>query len=178
MKTKKVLIALIVVMTISWLMGCATRQYVTLNNGEQKIYELKHGGIFPGPDNAISAATAYSIVEKTNAETRLIESYTSGKTSTAETEALGFIVNDRYSKWNLTIKTKIGGLTIFQQDVPARTKLEHKLKWGEYVTVWADGYNTYTNNLKVTPYADVRTIIKRGGKEEKIAGHWMTQMPQ
>ncbi|MFA5359827.1 MAG: hypothetical protein WC349_02605 [Patescibacteria group bacterium] len=178
MKTRRIIVILLVTTMTLWLTGCYTIQKSELKNNEQPIYSSHHRGFFPGPDNAISAATAYSIVEKTNAETKLIESYTSGKTSTTETEALGFIVNDRYSKWNLTIKTKIGGLTIFQQDVPARAKIEHKLKWGEYITVWTDGYNKYTNNLKVMPYADVRTIIKRGGKEEEIAGHWMTQMPQ
>ncbi|MDP2737079.1 MAG: hypothetical protein Q8O59_04885 [bacterium] len=179
MKTKKLLLrVLVAIMLITF--GCATGQHVKLNGGnEQEIYTSNHRGILPGPDNAISAATAYSIVEKTNAEVSLIASYSQGGAqSSQEGEALGFIINDRYKAWDLTIKTKIGGLTIFQTNVPPGKKLEHKLRWGEYITVWSDGYQKYIKTLKVVPYADVRTTIKRENKEEKVRGYWMTHLPQ
>ena len=179
MRTRKsILLVLAVIMLTSF--GCATRQHVTLKSGDkQEIYESKHAGIFSGPDNAVNAATAYLIVQKADAEASLIASYSkTGQQPSREGEALGFIINDKYAKWNLSIKTKIGRLTIFQKDVPPG-KLEHKLQWGEYITVWTNGYEKYTDTLKVMPYADVRTIIKReGGKEEEVKGHWMTHLPQ
>jgi len=159
--------------------SCATRQYTALKSGEQEIYNSRHLGVLPGPDNAISAAKAYEIVQKTDAETALIASYNQGRVANGEAEALGFIINDRGAKWNLAIKTRVGGLTIFQTDISPNTKLEYRLKYGEYVTVWSDGYQKYTDTLKVMPYADVRTMIKRsGGKEEEAKGHWLTHLPQ
>lgn len=177
MKGKIFAVALIMALVL--MAGCATRQHAKLTGSDgQEIYASGHLGIFPGPDDAIRSATAYAIIQKTDAEIKLLSGYSSGTSSAQESEALGFIINDRYAKWNLTIKTRIGGLTIFQTDVPPRTKLVHSLKWGEYVTVWSDSYNKYTDTLKVVPYADVRTMIKRGNKEEEVKGHWMTQLPQ
>ncbi|MFA6306516.1 MAG: hypothetical protein WCV70_01325 [Patescibacteria group bacterium] len=180
MKTKKSILLVLSAIMLTVTIGCSTVQQVAIKGGdEQKIYTSNHRGIVPGPDNAVSAATAYSIVEKTNAEVGLIASYSqNGIQSNREGEALGFIINDKHKTWDLTIKTKIGGLTIFQTNVPPEKKLEHRLRWGEYVTVWSDGYQKYTNTLKVAPYADVRTKIKRENKEEEVRGYWMTHLPQ
>ncbi|OIP80575.1 MAG: hypothetical protein AUK20_01210 [Parcubacteria group bacterium CG2_30_45_37] len=181
MKMKKQIFVVAVMAVAAFLAGgCATVQKVNLNGNEQEIYSSNHRGVFPGPDNVVSAATAYSIIEKTNAETGLIASYSqAGVQTNPGGEALGFIINDKYSKWNLVIKTKIGKLTIFQRDVPPG-KLEYKLRWGEYITVWTNGYEKYTDTLKVMPYADVRTMIKREGKEkeEETRGYWMTHLLQ
>ena len=126
------------------------------------------GRSYRDPETALSVA-----------EAGLLASYgPGGKSSVQESEYLGFIINDKNVKWNLTIKTKISGLTIFQADVPPTTKLKYNLRCGEYITVWTNGYDKYTNALKVIPYADVRTIIKKGDKEEEARGHWMTHLPQ
>jgi len=175
MKTRKSVLVVLAAIMLTFF-GCATRQHVTLKSGDQQeIYKSNHGGIFPGQDNAIDTAQAYAIVQKADAETGLLASYNHGGASTSqEAEALGFIINDRYGKWNLAIKTKIGGLTVFQMDIPPTIKLKHNLRWGEYITVWSNGYEKFTDPLKVMPYADVRTVIK----DEEVKGHWMTHLPQ
>ena len=175
MKINKLVLAVLVA-TMLTTFGCATRQNVVLKGNEQEIYKSNHAGIFQGPDNAVSTAKAYAIIQKADAEATLLASYSQNSASTTQedTKVLGFIINDRDAKWNLAIKTKFGGITIFQTDIPPRQKLEYKLRFGEYVTVWADGYNKYTNTLKVMPYADVRTTIAN----REVRGYWMTHLPQ
>jgi hypothetical protein len=59
--------ACLVIMSIVALSGCATYQSANFEG-----YNSKHAGIFPGPDDAISTATAQVIYEKGSAEAELI----------------------------------------------------------------------------------------------------------
>lgn len=78
MKTNKLILAVLAAIMLITL-GCATRQHVTLKNGDQEIYSSSHVGIFPGPDNALSAATAYSIKKQADTYEKMMADLQGGK---------------------------------------------------------------------------------------------------
>ena len=184
MKTNRLAVSVLVLVFAVGLTGCAAvilppkvESTTTLTkdlNGQvlSTSYERKVSGrSYRDPETALSVAEADLLLSYGSGQT------TAGKnTATKEKEGLGFIVNDRYIKWTVTIQTK-SGIKIFQTDMPRRAKLAHKLRWGTYVAVWSNGRETFTKELRVMPYTEVATRLKETDQEDTV-GHWMTQLPE